>query len=96
MTEESAKIVKEECNSDLIFIPAGCTSLVQPMDLSVNRPFKSRNSGWSGFMKRQLDKGIRSSQLTKMFKLGIKNVPEVVIRQSFTLCGITATIDGSN
>ena len=42
MTEESAKIVKEECNSDLIFIPAGCTSLVQPMDVSVNRPFKAK------------------------------------------------------
>ena len=40
ISEPSKKILTQECNSDLIMIPAGCTSLVQPMDVSVNRPFK--------------------------------------------------------
>ncbi|KAL5487069.1 hypothetical protein EMCRGX_G019628 [Ephydatia muelleri] len=38
--DESKRIVDENCNSELIFIPAGCTSLVPPMDVLVNRPFK--------------------------------------------------------
>ena len=40
MTDESKRIVNENCNSELIFIPAGCTPLVQHMDVSVNRQFK--------------------------------------------------------
>ena len=38
--DESKRIVDENCNSELIFIPASCTSLVPPMDVLVNRPFK--------------------------------------------------------
>ena len=36
MTDESKRIVNENCNSELVFIPAGCTPLMQPMDVSVN------------------------------------------------------------
>lgn len=36
VTDESKRIVNENCNSELIFVPAGCTSLVQPMDVSIN------------------------------------------------------------
>ena len=38
-SETSPVILSNECNSDMILIPAGCTSLVQPMDVSVNLPF---------------------------------------------------------
>ena len=40
--EDNMRTVKRNCNSDLLFIPAGCTPLVQPMDVSVNRPFKNK------------------------------------------------------
>ena len=33
--------MESKCNSDIVLIPAGCTPLVQPMDVSVNRPFKA-------------------------------------------------------
>ena len=29
-------------DTDLVFIPAGCTSICQPMDVSVNAPFKKK------------------------------------------------------
>ena len=39
-TEDSIKKVKDSCNSDVIIIPGGCTSILQPMDRCINRPFK--------------------------------------------------------
>ena len=30
-----------ECNTKLLTIPRGCTSVLQPLDISINRPFKS-------------------------------------------------------
>ena len=42
ISEESREIVSHECHSDLLLIPPGCTPLVQPMDVSINRPFKVR------------------------------------------------------
>ena len=42
LSDESRDIVTQECNGDLILIPTGCTSLVQPMDMSINCPFKVR------------------------------------------------------
>ena len=39
-TEESIKMVKDHCNSNVIIIPGGCTSIVQPMDRCINKPFK--------------------------------------------------------
>ena len=45
ITDESRKIVTEECQSDYILIPAGCTPLVQPMDVSTNCPFTACMDG---------------------------------------------------
>ena len=39
-TEDSIKKVKDSCNSDVFISPGGCTSIVQPMDRCINRPFK--------------------------------------------------------
>ena len=34
-------ILEKECNTEVTFVPDGCTSLVQPIDAAFNKPFKS-------------------------------------------------------
>ena len=39
-TSENNEIAKADCNAEVVLIPGGCTSLAQPMDKCVDRPFK--------------------------------------------------------
>ena len=41
-TTDAVKYALRECNIDLVVIPGGCTKYLQPLDISVNRSFKSR------------------------------------------------------
>ena len=40
-TTEGVKELLLQCNTDLVLVPPGCTSLVQPIDVVFNKPFKS-------------------------------------------------------
>ena len=40
-TEEIQTIFARECQTTYTFIPGGCTSMAQAVDVSFNRPFKS-------------------------------------------------------
>ena len=39
-TETIKYVLEKECKITLVFVPAGCTSVVQPLDVSFNAPFK--------------------------------------------------------
>ncbi len=39
---ERVTTAKEECNSEVVYIPGGYTSMAQPMDKSINKPFKDK------------------------------------------------------
>ena len=41
MTEKVKDVVRKTCNTDMAYIPGGCTSKLQPADVCWNRPFKT-------------------------------------------------------
>ena len=57
----------EQVNTDIIFIPAGCTSLAQPADVSWNKPFK-------GEMRQQWKTWRQQDLRTPAGNLKVKNV----------------------
>ena len=54
VSDESRDIVINQCNSSLVIIPGGCTSIAQPMDRSVNKPFKDNmRESWTSWTDPQ-------------------------------------------
>ena len=46
-SEANVKTANNRCNADVLIIPGGCTSIVQPMDKCINKPFKeSMRASW--------------------------------------------------
>ena len=95
------KAAKEDHNF-IDFIPAGCTSLVQPLDLMINKPFKD---GIRAMYERWMQEdGLKPSNKTKCgyykapdYKLMLKWIDEVwnsidpeLIKRSFKYAGIAS------
>ena len=46
----------KQCNTTTIFIPVGCTSVLQPLDVSLNKPIKGHlRRQWSDYMIQKSD-----------------------------------------
>lgn len=95
--------VKTTFNTDMAVIPGGCTSKLQPADVSWNRPFKARLAElydewlFSGTVE-QTRFGNRKAPpkpLLLRWVAWAAITPEIIIR-SFKKCGITSALDGSD
>uniref|UniRef100_A0A147BK75 Putative transposase n=1 Tax=Ixodes ricinus TaxID=34613 RepID=A0A147BK75_IXORI len=89
-------------DTDVVFVPGGCTSIVQPADISWMKPFKdSLRETWASFIqagavtpKGNLKKPSRQDVMNFVSKAWAA-VSEEVVARSFKRCGISTALDGS-
>lgn len=105
MTEEFIDEAKAN-NIDVAIIPGGCTSKIQPLDVCLNKPFKSvlRNK-WLEYIESLVEHDPNPSRLitptkqlcTEWIKAGLDLLKEKeeMVKKSFLVCGITNALDGS-
>ena len=91
-----------ETDTDLVFIPAGCTSLCQPADVSWNRPFKlAMRKQWKDYRKRNLKttsgnlKTATRQDVIDWVSRAWHDVSMDTIIHSFKTCALSLPLDGS-
>ena len=104
---EDIQDVLARANSNISFIPGGCSSKCQPLDVSLNKPFKTIcQKSFSTFCRSQLStmsdptdrlKTASKQQVVQWVEEAHKYLserPEMVIK-SFQVTGISLALDGS-
>ena len=105
-TTNAVKYLLRECNTYLVLVPAGCTSLVQPIDVVFNNPFKNSIEKLAmqhmhDHLHDYLTGKLSASEQRVFFTRWIRQAwqetstnKEMIVR-SFKKCGISTAIDGS-
>lgn len=100
------KVKKElqDANTNIIVIPGGLTSILQPLDVCINKPFKDKfrkkYSDWMAFGEHSF------TPAGKMKKPSVQNILDWInqawdevetdtIQKSFKKCGISNNMDGT-
>ncbi|GFU73219.1 pogo transposable element with KRAB domain [Trichonephila clavipes] len=101
---DSTKKLLTECNTDIAIIPGELTSLVQPLDVCINKPFKQNlKRQWNIWLlegEKSFTKGIhmRHVSLEIVCEWIIKAWNEIkpdFIQKSFKKCSVSNSIDGT-
>lgn len=91
-------------NCDLVIIPGGMTSQLQPLDVSINKPFKDyvkrEYENWLHLEKHPLTpsgkiKKASASKIAEWVSVAWKKVSNETIIHSFKKCCITNALDGT-
>ena len=92
-------------NTDVVHIPGGLTPLAQPLDVVVNKPFKdSLCYHYHQWLLEQVESAHNPEaameaptrqQLSGWIVAAWNEFPEEILRTSFTSCGISNKLDGS-
>jgi hypothetical protein len=100
--EESVKEKFRESGFNLAVIPGGLTSICQPLDVAINKPFKDNlrkewhlwmSNGGAGETKAGNLRRARISEVCGWVKRAWDNISDEVIIQSFKKCGITNSLN---
>ena len=104
LTPSVKKILNQKYNSDMCVIPGGCTSRLQPADVSWNRPFKAKIAelydewlftGPIDTTKSGNRRAPSKPLLLQWIKIAWGIISPEIIIKSFKKCGITNSIDGN-
>ena len=102
--EESVKTKFKQHNFHLAVIPAGLTSLCQPLDISINKPFKDNLrkewhewmvQGGAGVTAAGNLKRARISDVCGWVKRSWDAISDQIVFNSFKKCAISNMLDGS-
>ena len=100
----SLKNQLRKMKTELVVIPGGMTSMLQIMDVSINKLFKDRLRQqyltWIADPARELTetgkfKRAAPSEFARWVSAAWKAIPESIIFRSFKKCCISNTLDGS-
>ena len=103
-SEDQLKHLKKQHKTDVAIIPGGMTSILQPLDVSVNKPFKNKlHDLWTEWMstgEKSFTKGggVRAPDLALICKWIVHVWQELdpqIIVHSFVKCCISSALDGS-
>jgi len=99
---DNVKDAFKKCNSKLLFIPGGCTSVLQPLDIGINKPFKSYiRQSWCNYMIEETDKSMQKIKPPSKLLLleWIKRAQNIIeskpsiVKKSFLVAGISNASD---
>ena len=96
--------INSHYNTHMVVIPGGCTGLLQPADVSWNKPFKTvyreKYEDWAINGEISLTAGGRRRPPSKdlvmqWVKEAWESLSAEIVRKSFKKCGITSAMDGT-
>ena len=92
-------------NVDVLFVPGGCTSKVQPLDVCLNKPFKSLlRCCWVEYIDALVArdpnlkklKAASKETICEWVEKGLDDLrKEQIVKKSFLVCGLSNALDGS-
>lgn len=104
LIDDIKHLIQKEYNTDIAVIPSGLTSILQPLDVSLNYPFKMKaREQWIQWMSNGLAEKTAAgnfkrpslSLVANWMKTSWETIPADMIQKSFKKCGISNSMDGT-